>query len=421
MLSISTTPDSLHCLMKNSIIVLIACLCVHGQPTQGPLNEYLNVRRSDFPDDFLFGASTSAAQIEGSTKSGGKGPSAWDQFIREFPDIKPFVNLMHFDQPEALQNKYGGFLNHSIVNDFKDYAEICFKTFGDRVKNWVTINEPLIIAKLGHALGIGPPGRCSDRKMCPSGNSATEPYIVSHNVLLAHATAANLYKHKYQATQGGQIGISHVAQYFEPYSNTSLDEEASKRAIDFELGWFMEPLVRGDYPESMRRLVKDRLPVFTAEEKELVKGSFDFIAISYYSSRYAKDIPTTPNAAPVSYMVDSNVNVTGYTEKSNDNIPISQTLKDDIRIDFVQKHLYQTQTAIKNGVNVKGYFYYSLIDSFEWGEGYTVRYGLYHVDFKNLTRSPKESAKWYHDFIKGRAVAKAMSKDGGMGMKVMVK
>ncbi|KAK8676293.1 hypothetical protein V6N13_034346 [Hibiscus sabdariffa] len=279
--------------------------------TQGPLNEYLNVRRSDFPDDFLFGASTSAAQIEGSTKSGGKGPSAWDQFIREFPGCN-------------------------------------------------------------------------------------------------------------MATQGGQIGISHVAQYFEPYSNTSLDEEASKRAIDFELGWFMEPLVRGDYPESMRRLVKDRLPVFTAEEKELVKGSFDFIAISYYSSRYAKDIPTTPNAAPVSYMVDSNVNVTGYTEKSNDNIPISQTLKDDIRIDFVQKHLYQTQTAIKNGVNVKGYFYYSLIDSFEWGEGYTVRYGLYHVDFKNLTRSPKESAKWYHDFIKGRAVAKAMSKDGGMGMKVMV-
>ncbi|KAK8574374.1 hypothetical protein V6N12_062069 [Hibiscus sabdariffa] len=315
MLSISTTPDSLHCLMKNSIIVLIACLCVHGQPTQGPLNEYLNVRRSDFPDDFLFGASTSAAQIEGSTKSGGKGPSAWDQFIREFPD-----KIMDKSNMEVAADSYN----------------------------------------------------------------------------------------RYKATQGGQIGISHVAQYFEPYSNTSLDEEASKRAIDFELGWFMEPLVRGDYPESMRRLVKDRLPVFTAEEKELVKGSFDFIAISYYSSRYAKDIPTTPNAAPVSYMVDSNVNVTvekdgvligpnaggSYTEKSNDNIPISQTLKDDIRIDFVQKHLYQTQTAIKNGVNVKGYFYYSLIDSFEWGEGYTVRYGLYHVDFKNLTRSPKESAKW---------------------------
>ncbi|KAL4368097.1 hypothetical protein GQ457_05G019060 [Hibiscus cannabinus] len=265
--------------------------------TQGPLN----VRRSDFPDDFLFGASTSAAQIEGSTKSGGKGPSAWDQFIREFPD-----KIMDKSNMEVAADSYN----------------------------------------------------------------------------------------RYKATQGGQIGISHVAQYFEPYSNTSLDEEASKRAIDFELGWFMEPLVRGDYPESMRRLVKDRLPVFTAEEKELVKGSFDFIAISYYSSRYAKDIPTTPNAAPVSYMVDSNVNVTvekdavligpnaggstfiyvypeglykilkfmeenysknltiyitenGYTEKSNDNIPISQSLKDDIRIDFVQKHLYQTQTAIK--------------------------------------------------------------------------
>ncbi|GMI73952.1 beta glucosidase 16 [Hibiscus trionum] len=519
MLSISTTPDSLHCLVKSSILVLIACLSVHGQSSQEPLKEYVNVKRSDFPDDFVFGASTAAAQIEGSAKSGGKGPSAWDQFIREFPDkimdrsnldvaadsynrymedvsnlkdlgvdsyrfsiswtrilpdgtlsgginqegidhyngfidelikngIKPFVTLMHFDQPEALENKYGGFLNHSIVNDFKDYAEICFKTFGDRVKNWITINEPLIMAKMGHALGTGPPGRCSDRKICPTGNAATEPYIVSHNLLLAHATAANLYKHMYQATQGGQIGISLVAQYFEPYSNTSLDIEAAKRSIDFELGWFMEPLVRGEYPESMRRLVKERLPVFTAEEKELVKGSFDFIGVNYYSSRYAKDIPPTPNVAPISYLVDPNVNVTvdkdgvligpnaggsvfiyvypeglykilkfmeenysknltiyitenGYTEKSDDNIPISQTLKDDVRIEFIQKHLHQLQNAIKNGVNVKGYFYYSLIDSFEWGEGYTVRYGLYRVDFKSLTRSPKDSAKWYHDFIKG--------------------
>ncbi|MBA0764377.1 hypothetical protein Gotri_013733 [Gossypium trilobum] len=85
---------------------------------------------------------------------------------------------LHFDSPEALESKYGGFLNHSIVNDFKDYAEICFKTFD------------LIMAKMGYAMGVGPPGRCSDRKICPNGNAATEPYIVAHNVLLAHATAA---------------------------------------------------------------------------------------------------------------------------------------------------------------------------------------------------------------------------------------
>ncbi|MBA0755706.1 hypothetical protein Gogos_022349 [Gossypium gossypioides] len=217
--------------------------------------------------------------------------------------------------------------------------------------------------------------------------------------------------------------------------------------MDFELGWFMEPLMNVEYPESMRRLVKDRLPVFTLEQNELVKGSFDFIGINYYTSRYAKNIPSTPNAASASYLVDSNVNATvdkdgvligpnaggsiflyvypkglykllkfmkenysenltiyitenGYTEKSNDSISISEALKDQSRIEFLQKHLHQLQTAIRNDVNVKGYFYYSLLDSFEWGEAYTVRYVFYHVDFKNLTYSRKKFTKWYHNFIK---------------------
>ncbi|KAK5814010.1 hypothetical protein PVK06_029462 [Gossypium arboreum] len=294
--------------------------------------------------------------------------------------------MLHFDSPEALESRYGGFLNHSIVNDFKDYADIWFKTFGDRVKNWITINEPLIMAKMGYAMGV-----------------ATESYTVAHNVLLAHATAAKLYKKEYQATRGGQIGIALNSHYYEPYSNSSLDKEAAKRGMDFELGWFMEPLMHGEYPESMRRLVKDRLPVFTVQQNELVKGSFDFIGINYYTSRYAKNIPSTPNAAPASYLVDSNVNATvdkdgvligpnaggsiflyvyprglykllkfmkenyskkltiyvtenGYTEKSNDSMPISEALKDQSRIDFLQKHLHGLQTAIRNDVNVKTIF-----------------------------------------------------------------
>ncbi|XWS47831.1 hypothetical protein CRYUN_Cryun13aG0018800 [Craigia yunnanensis] len=440
MLPISSTGNSQQCL----IWILLTCLSVHGQITQASQKrvgaalsnskEYLNVKRSDFRSDFVFGASTAAAQIEGSTKSGGRGPSVWDQFVRKFPDkimdkstlevavdsykrykdlgvdayrfsipwtrilpdgtlsgginqeginhynslideltkhgIKPFVTIMHFDLPEALENKYGGFLNRTVVENFKNYAEICFKTLGDRVKNWITINEPLITAKFGYTMGVAPPGRCSDRATCP-------------------------------AEQAGQIGMSLVGQYSEPYSNTFLDRAAAKRSMDFELGWFMEPLVRGDYPISMRRLVKDRLPVFTAEERKLVKGSFDFIGINYYTSRYAKHIPINPQAAPVSYLVDQHVNSTGFTEKNDPSIPIPQALNDQNRIEFVQKHLHQIRRAINNDVNVKGYFYWSLFDDFEWSEGFTVRYGLYYVDFKNLKRIPKKSAKWYHDFIKG--------------------
>ncbi|XVF54652.1 hypothetical protein PTKIN_Ptkin05aG0198500 [Pterospermum kingtungense] len=276
--------------------------------------EFLDVKRSDFPCDFVLGTSTAAAQIEGSTKSGGRGSSIWDQYVRKFPErivdksyqsiaidsykrykedalvlrdlgvdayrfsipwtrilpngtlsgginqegidhynslidvlvkhgIKPYVTLLHFDSPEALENKYGGFLNRSIVRDFKNYAEICFRSFGDRVKHWVTINEPMIMAKFGYDMGIAPPGRCSNRIMCPAGNSATEPYIAGHNLLLAHAVVARLYKNKYQAAQGGQIGISHVGQYYEPYTNSLFDRIASKRAMDFELGWsVLKPL-----------------------------------------------------------------------------------------------------------------------------------------------------------------------------------
>ncbi|OMO71757.1 Glycoside hydrolase, family 1 [Corchorus olitorius] len=523
--SIASTGNSQQSRIWISAFALLACLSIHVQITQASLplsndSEHLNVKRSDFPNDFVFGSSTSAAQIEGSSKSEGKGPSVWDIFLQENPDmvvdksnldvaidsyrrykkdvlalrdlgldayrfsipwtrilpngtldgginqkgikhynnlidellkhgIKPFVTLMHFDLPQAIEDKYGGFLNRRVVEDFKNYAELCFKTFGDRVKHWFTINEPLIITKYGYVNGLAPPGRCSDRKSCPFGNAATEPYIAGHHLLLAHATAVKVYKEKYQAAQGGQIGWSHVAEYFKPYSNSLFDKAAAKRMIDFEFGWFVEPVIRGDYPQSMRRLVKDRLPIFTSEEKNLIKGSFDFIGLNYYTSRYAKHVPIDPKAAPISYFEDEHVNATvakdgvdigpkapgnsyvyiypkglykmlkfmeknyhknltiyitenGVTQENNNNTSIRQGLNDQHRIEFIQKHLHQIRKAIKDGMNVKGYFYWSSFDDFEWSEGYRERYGLYYINHKNnFKRIPKKSAKWFHHFVNG--------------------
>ncbi|KAL4324606.1 hypothetical protein GQ457_11G028440 [Hibiscus cannabinus] len=308
--------------------------------------------------------------------------------------VKPFVTLLHFDLPQALEDKYGTYLNRSIVEDFKNYAEICFKAYGDRVKHWITINEPFIVAKYGYTAGNAPPGRCSDRRECAFGNSATEPYIAIHNLLLAHATAARLYKDKYQVEQGGVIGMSNVAQYYEPYSYTLADRKAARRAMEFDLGWFMEPLVRGQYPPIMQKLVKDRLSVFTEEDKELIKGSFDFIGLNYYTSRYSKNIPTYPRGAPLSLFTDPRVNITaekngvligpkaegsgilyiyprglykilnfvkkhygediaiyisenGVSQKRNGIIPINQVLSDEHRIEYVQKHLQQISKAIE--------------------------------------------------------------------------
>ncbi|GAV75223.1 Glyco_hydro_1 domain-containing protein, partial [Cephalotus follicularis] len=363
--------------------------------------------------------------------------------------ITPFVTLLHFDWPQTLQAKYGGFLDRRIVDDFKDYCELCFKTYGDRVKNWITINEPLVIAKFGHDVGFAPPGRCSNRTNCPAGNSSIEPYIVTHNLLLAHGAVATLYKEKFQAHQGGEIGISLVGQHYVPYNATSIeDKRAANRLMDFELGWYMEPLVYGSYPISMRRLVNDRLPMFTEEDKKTVQGSADFIGINYYTTRYVKNIHLNLNASPVSFSQDARGEVlvfkdgvpigpkaggsmfvyiypqgleelmlfmkykyqnpkiyiteNGVTEQRNDSIAIVQAVKDQHRIDFVVEHLTRIRNAIARGVNIKGYFYWSLFDDFEWVEGYLVRFGLYYVDYNNnLTRIPKESAKWYHDFMKG--------------------
>ncbi|KAL5830971.1 hypothetical protein ACOSQ4_016325 [Xanthoceras sorbifolium] len=504
----STWSSSKLALLGFYAAVLIACsLSLLAK------QENLNVKRSDFPKDFLFGVSTGAAQTEGSTKSGGKGLNVWDAFLEKNPGamsdgsnietaidsyrrykedvqhvkdlgvdtyrfsiawtrilpngslsggvnkegidhynslidelikygIKPFVTMLHFDFPQALEDKYGGLLSRSFVDDFKDYAEILFRTYGDRVKNWITINEPQITAKYGYDYGWPPQSRCSDRKICKAGNSSTEPYVVLHNLVLAHATAATLYKHKFQAQQGGQIGVVVAGLSFEPYSNSSEDRAATDRALEFGIGWFIKPLVFGDYPEIMRTIAKDRLPRFTAAEKKLVMGSFDFIGLNYYTGQYVKNIPVNLEASPVSLSADESFNLTGerngvligptglggniypkglqkllkymmeeyqnpaiyitengFGQQRNDSLPLETQLKDQSRVNFIRQHLYRILKAIKVGVKVKGYIYWSLLDDFEWTAGYSARFGLYFIDYNNnLTRIPTDSAKWFKTF-----------------------
>ncbi|KAM6568148.1 hypothetical protein CsatB_016133 [Cannabis sativa] len=379
------------------------------------------------------------------------GISHYNNLINELVKrgIKPYVTLLHFDSPQALQEKYGGFLSRSMVKDFKDYSELCFTRFGDRVKNWVTINEPLIVAQMGYDLGVAAPGRCSFPFLagpCTEGNSTTEPYIVTHNMLLAHATAVKLYRRKFQKTQGGEIGITLVGKYFEPYSETRDDIAATKRLMDFQVGWFMEPLVYGHYPKSMIRKVKNRLPKFTLKQKKLVQGSFDFIGINYYTSRFAKSKPpsfptrftTDALATEESHKINGSligpkakgstfifvypeglrkllcfmkdkyqnpkiiITENGITEVNDPNKPLEVALNDPHRIINTLRHLYKIHQAMQYGVNVKGYFYWSLFDDFEWGEGFLPRFGLYYIDYKNnLNRIPKESAKWFNRFLNG--------------------
>ncbi|XP_027086148.1 beta-glucosidase 12-like isoform X4 [Coffea arabica] len=405
------------------------------------------INRGGFPENFLWGAGTSAYQVEGAYNEGGKGPSLWDNFTHAYPGIQPFVTMFHFNVPQALEDAYGGFLSSRIVADFRDFADILFSKFGDRVKYWITLNEPWTFSNHGYAIGRFAPGRCSEWQQinCTGGNSGTEPYIVTHNQLLAHAAVVHLYRTKYQIWQKGKIGIALAAIWFEPYNSTDENLMATDRALDFMLGWFMQPLTSGQYPQSMRVRAGNRLPNFSNTERDLLIQSFDFIGLNYYTSRYVLD---KPNPSSLSYINDSEVDIVverdnkpigevsvigswlhiypkglrellnymkmkynnptiyitenGLNEARNDSMTILEAIKDDIRKDYIHDHLCCILQAIEQfEVNVGGYFVWSLMDNFEWAFGYSIRFGIHFVDYNDelFTRYPKHSALWYKSIL----------------------
>ncbi|KAJ8638097.1 hypothetical protein MRB53_012364 [Persea americana] len=361
--------------------------------------------------------------------------------------IEPFVTLFHWDSPQTLEDDYNGFLSSNIVSDYRNYVDVCFREFGDRVKHWITFNEPTVFCN-GYLLGSLAPGRCSSWVgNCSTGNSATEPYIVGHHLLLAHAAAVKLYREKYKSSQKGNVGITLTTRWYIPLSSSKSDLAAVQRTLDFSYGWFIDPITRGDYPSSMRSLVGRRLPKFSKEQSEMLKGSFDFIGINYYSTYYAANAPPSNNVR-ASYLTDARSNTTAlrngipigpragtfswiyvypkglrellrYTKERYDNptiyitengvpdinnktLPLHEALEDDMRLNYHRGHLSWLHTAIREGVDVRGYFAWSFMDNFEWADGFTVRFGINYVDFQDgLKRYPKKSAIWFKKFLKG--------------------
>lgn len=338
------------------------------------------ITRHDFPSDFIFGAGTSAYQVEGAAALDGRKPSIWDTFThagnmpdkstgdvaadqyhhykgdvalmsemeldayrfsiswsRLIPDgrgavnpkgleyynnlinelirhgIEPHITLYHFDLPQSLEDAYNAWLNRQIVKDFKAYAEVCFREFGDRVKYWTTFNEANIFPFLGYDLGLWPPQRCSyPFGNCSAGNSTVEPYIVGHHILLSHAATVELYREKFQSQQKGSIGISINAGWFVPMTNSSEDSAATQRILDSVYGWIIEPVIYGEYPASMKKIVGSRLPSFTKQEPEKLRGSFDFIGLIHYTTKYVSDAPSYRDLTPRDFLEDSLATTSGF-------------------------------------------------------------------------------------------------------------
>ncbi|CAM0952009.1 unnamed protein product [Alopecurus aequalis] len=360
--------------------------------------------------------------------------------------LTPYVTIHHWDTPLALEDKYGGFLSEKIVKDYVDFADVCFKEFGDRVKFWTTFNEPWTYSTYGYGAGVFAPGRCSPHvsKSCGAGDSAREPYIVTHNILLAHAAAVGVYRKHYQPVQKGQIGMTTVCHWHLPATNSTADKDAAQRRIDFMYGWYMDPIVFGDYPESMKSWLGARLPKFTEDQKKALKGSHDFIGVNYYTTYYASSAPPA-NSLLGSYEADSRANVSGFRngkpigpqaftdilfvypqgihdlmlytkkkynnpvvyitengtdEENNSTTPTKTALDDEARVFYHFKHLLWLNLAVKEKVNIKGYFSWTFMDCFEWGDGYKDRFGLIYVDRSTLKRYRKRSSYWMENFLK---------------------
>ncbi|BBH05453.1 beta glucosidase 11 [Prunus dulcis] len=350
-----------------------------------------------------------------------------DQLISH--GIQPHVTLHHSDLPQALDDEYGGWVSRKIVKDFTAYADVCFKNFGDRVLHWTTMNEPNVFVLGGYDAGFLPPQRCSIPfgLNCSRGNSSTEPYLATHNILLSHASAARLYKKNYQDKQRGFIGINLLAFWFFPRTKTIEDELATQRGFDFYFGWYLNPLVFGDYPDVMKKNAGSRIPFFTRLESQSVKGSFDFIGFNYYTAVYAEDNSVSLESTNRDYIADSAMKtifsnsslglqrLLEYMKQNYGNPPIyihengqqtarNSSLEDRSRVKYLRGHIQSLLAAVRNGSNARGYFIWSFMDSLELLSGYESSFGLYYIDLDDpdLKRQPKLSAHWYSHFLKSK-------------------
>lgn len=327
-----------------------------------------------------------------------------------------------------------------MVEYFKQYVDVLFEHLGDRVKTWITFNEPSVFCSGGYGYGWHAPGVKS---------SGVGDYLCAHHVLLAHAEAYHLYQEKYFARQNGKIGICLNSGFNYP-KDDSVDPIYPEIAQQFDLGKFAHPIFskEGGYPQVMIDMIGNksanegrpwsRLPVMTEANKQRLLGTSDFLALNYYSSGLVAPREEDPNIGP-SWWADSNIegsrDPTWKRAASSWLYMVPQGLQDLLkwinnryenpivmitengwsdrgelddydRVDYIKAHLAAISIAISvDNCNVVAYTVWSLTDNFEWARGYTERFGIHYIDFNSAekTRVPKMSANFFKEFLVSRA------------------
>ena len=448
-----------------------------------------------FKDGFVWGAATSAYQIEGSANSGGRGLSVWDTFCqghghilrgedgsiacdhvnrleedldlmallglqayrfsiswsRVLPngvgsvneegllfydrlidgllerDIEPYLTMFHWDFPQALQDR-GGWLNPDVVNWFGEYAEILCSRYSDRVSKWFTLNEPPCFLGLGHKDGKHAPGLQL---------SWPEFFLTVKHALMAHGNAVRTLRE--YAELGPRIGYVPISHIGIPATESSSDLAAAK---EFTFGtpsldrgyWFsrlyLDPVVLGEWPEECLAVFTNEYPQMTVSERRLVSSEIDFLGLNFYSAPIVKAdhdgkpvvLPQPPGSPRTTFdwpITEDGMYWSVRFHEERYGLPMmiaengmsgldwvteSGNVPDHGRIDFLSRYLRSLHRAWQENYQIDGYFHWSLMDNFEWAEGYKHRFGLIHVDFETQKRTVKDSGYWFKDVIRANGL-----------------
>jgi len=434
-----------------------------------------------FPPSFVWGAATSAYQIEGAANEDGRGPSIWDTFSHaaghtrngdtgdvaadhyhhlesdldlmrglglksyrfsiSWPRVLPggtgrvnpkgvdfyrrlvdglaergiaaVATLFHWDLPQALQDR-GGWENRDSAAWFADYAGVMYAALGDRVHTWLTLNEPKTVVDVGYRFGVHAPGL----------RDPGRAFVAAHHLLLAHGRAVQAFR------AGGRGRIGAAINLAPAYPDDDTDD-AAKRATELADGYenrlYLDPILKGSYPADVLDDLGAGAPMRAAirdGDLAVIGSKIDVLAVQYYnpvfvgaSGSYETKLPTSEASWQQIYPQgfydiltrirrdygDIPLIVTENGRPTTDQVRDGQ-VDDPERIAFLRDHLAAAHRAIRAGVRLEAYHLWSLMDNFEWAEGYGQRWGIVYVDYPTQRRIEKSSAKWYRDVIAGNGI-----------------
>jgi beta-glucosidase len=360
-------------------------------------------------DSYRFSLAWTRVLPQGFGKLNRPGLDFYDRAVDELlaRRIAPYVTLYHWDLPQALQDR-GGWEQRDTAHAFADYAQAAARRLGDRVRHWITLNEPHIVVYEGFVNGRMAPG-LKDRALIGP---------VSHHLLLAHGQAVQALRAE---APGAAVGITLNVNYLEPASDRAEDEQATRELDGLWHRWYLDPLYHGAYPEDVGHLVAQPAGLVRAGDLETIAAPLDFLGSNYYTrvrvraGEEADALPRlVPPAGPLTtmgwevypdglYQTLSRIQ-RDYAPKlvyvTENGAAYPDTLSDDERVHdpertrYLRLHLAQVKRAIADGMPVRGYFAWSLLDNFEWARGHTQRFGLFYTDYPTQRRILKDSGRF---------------------------